>query len=287
MRACTRGLNLLKSTARAGWPFSATRALSVTPPTPDRAGSKAAPFSSSHSYLIVGGVCVCLGGTALVVWYQGIRRRQELNAVASLPLYEGNPVVFLDITDSDAPVGRLVIQLRRDCVPRAAENFRALCVGTPDGWGYRASALHGIEKHSRVFGGDFFGSGQGGYSIFGDTFPDESFELKHVGPGVLAMRNYGPHTNNSQFYITLRALPQLDGVHEVVGYVLEGFDVLAKLDSWVRSSGARFAANHDIRVAACGELRDYAGRPRMPLPVPVTTGTAECAQAELATRRAA
>jgi cyclophilin family peptidyl-prolyl cis-trans isomerase len=215
----------------------------------------------------IGGLVLCLTGTAGAVWYQGRLRRRELEAVLALPLYEGNPIVFLDITDHDVPVGRLVIQLRRDVVPLAAENFRSLCVGTPDGWGYRASALHGIEKQGRVFGGDFFGSGQGGYSIYGDTFPDESFALAHAGPGALAMRNYGPHTNNSQFYISLRSLPQLDGVHEVVGYLLEGFDVLERLDKCARNSGTLFLPSHDVRGAACGELQGYAPeRPRAPPP---------------------
>jgi cyclophilin family peptidyl-prolyl cis-trans isomerase len=81
------------------------------------------------------------------------------------------------------------------------------------------------------------------------------------------MRNYGPHTNNSQFYISLRSLPQLDGVHEVVGYLLEGFDVLERLDKCARNSGTLFLPSHDVRGAACGELQGYAPeRPRAPPP---------------------
>jgi cyclophilin family peptidyl-prolyl cis-trans isomerase len=248
---------------------------SLPEPAVPRSSSTGSPVSSSSSSsktvaLFVGGFVICLSGTAGAVIYQQRKLRAEAAAVAALPLYEGNPVVYLDIADNDVHVGRLVFQLRRDCVPRAAENFRQLCAGTP-GWGYRATALHGIEKQSRVFGGDFFGSGSGGHSIYGETFDDENLSaLSHAGPGMLAMRNFGPNTNNSQFYVTLRALPQLDGVHEVIGSLLEGFEVLQRLDDCAMPSTPTFHAKHDFRISACGELGDYAGRPRVPLPQPPT-----------------
>jgi cyclophilin family peptidyl-prolyl cis-trans isomerase len=228
--------------------------------------SRRSTSSSKAPAAVLGSFIVCLVGTASAVVYQRRRIRSDADTVAALPLYEGNPVVFLDIVDHDVPVGRLVFQLRSDCVPRAAENFRQLCVGTP-GWGYRTSALHGIEKQNRVFGGDFFGAGSGGHSIYGEVFDDETLTaLRHVGPGMLAMRNYGPNTNNSQFYVTLRAMPQLDGVHEVIGSLLEGFEVLEHLDKCALPAKPMFHPSHDFRVGACGELHDYAGRPRVPRP---------------------
>jgi cyclophilin family peptidyl-prolyl cis-trans isomerase len=166
-------------------------------------------------------------------------------------------------------VGRLVLQLRADAAPRTAENFRALCVGAM-GWGYRSSPLHSVEKGRRVFGGDFFGGGAAGFSIYGDTFEDEAgaAALTHGAPGVLGMRNWGPHTNNSQFYITLARLPELDGRSVAVGNVLEGWEVLERLDKCARVSGGRYAKGHNFRIRACGELVGYAGRPRAPRPAP-------------------
>jgi len=185
-----------------------------------------------------------------------LQDRAHLAAVQALPLLPGNPVVYLDVVDGDEPVGRIIIQLRADTVPRTAENFRALCEGSL-GWGYKGSPLPTVEKGRRVFGGDFFGAGQSGFSIYGDTFEDESFALPHLGPGTVGMRNCGPDSNNSQFYICFSRLQELDGRSVVVGYVREGWEVLRAIDKAARTSGGRFYKRHEFRVAACGELKGY------------------------------
>lgn len=228
------------------------------------ASSPSAPAASESLFTreAAAGVCVfLLSGGALL--YLAARDSRAGARAREAPLYEGNPVVYLDVADGEAPVGRLVVQLRADLVPATAENFRALCVGA-GGWGYRSSPLHAVEKGRRVFGGDPYGAGRAGCSAAGGTFPDESFALRHDAPGVVGMRNHGPDTNGSQFYVTFAPLPELDGRSVAVGTLLEGWDVLRALDAAARVSGGRFAGKRDFRVVAAGELKEYAGRERVP-----------------------
>ena len=78
--------------------------------------------------------------------------------------------------------------------------------------------------------GDPTGTGRGGVSIYGHKFEDEiTRNLKHTGAGVVSMANAGPNTNGSQFFITLKPTPFLDGKHTIFGRIFSGMGVVQRI----------------------------------------------------------
>merc|ERR1712110_297133 len=130
------------------------------------------------------------------------------------------------------PVGRVVMELRSDVVPKTAENFRALCTGEK-GFGFKGSSFHRVIPNFMCQGGDFTNhNGTGGKSIYGMKFEDENF-------------------NGSQFFLCTAKTSWLDGKHCVFGSVVEGMDVVKKVESFGSQSGKTSAK---IVVADCGQL---------------------------------
>jgi len=169
-----------------------------------------------------------------------------------------NPRVYFDMELGGEPVGRIVMTLYADVTPRTAENFRALCTGEKGVSSrgtrlhFKGSAFHRIIPGFMCQGGDFTsGDGTGGESIYGRTFPDENFILKHTGTGLLSMANAGPNTNGSQFFILTDPAPWLDGKHCCFGKVTEGLPVVKKIEAVGSRSGR---PSRQPVIVDCGEL---------------------------------
>ncbi|CAN6836622.1 unnamed protein product [Brassica oleracea] len=170
-----------------------------------------------------------------------------------------NPTVFLDVSIGGDPLERIVIELFAHVVPKTAENFRALCTGeaglgktTGKPLHFKGSSFHRVIKGFMAQGGDFSnGNGTGGESIYGGKFPDENFELDHEEGGVLSMANCGPNTNGSQFFILFKRQPHLDGKHVVFGKVVNGMEVVKKMELVGTSDGK---PTSNVKIIDCGQV---------------------------------
>ena len=104
-----------------------------------------------------------------------------------------------------------------------------------------------------IQGGDFTNfNGTGGESIYGEKFDDENFDLKHEKPFLLSMANSGPGTNGSQFFVTTVPTPHLDGKHVVFGEVINGKNIIRKIENLATQSDK--PTGGDVVVADCGQL---------------------------------
>jgi peptidylprolyl isomerase len=166
--------------------------------------------------------------------------------------------VFFDINIGGQTIGKIIMELYKDITPKSAENFHALCTGekiTKSGTQlhYKNTKFHRIIPKFMCQGGDLnVAKGNSDViSIFGQSFEDENFIRKHLGPGILSMANSGPNTNGSQFFLCLVAIPWLDNKHVVFGQVHEGYNVLKAMEVVGSNSGN---VKKSVIIIDCGQI---------------------------------
>jgi cyclophilin family peptidyl-prolyl cis-trans isomerase len=153
------------------------------------------------------------------------------------------PTQYADLEDGlyanlETNRGAILLKLEYEKTPLTVANFVSLAQGTNDYVSdslkgkpyYNGLIFHRVINNFMIQGGCPLGTGAGnpGYK-FKDEFPkdeNDSLLLRHDGPGVLSMANAGPFTNGSQFFITHKDTPWLDGRHTVFGHVVKGQSVV-------------------------------------------------------------
>eukprot|EP00451_Oxyrrhis_marina_P002643 CAMPEP_0204263018 /NCGR_PEP_ID=MMETSP0468-20130131/8059_1 /ASSEMBLY_ACC=CAM_ASM_000383 /TAXON_ID=2969 /ORGANISM="Oxyrrhis marina" /LENGTH=339 /DNA_ID=CAMNT_0051237735 /DNA_START=153 /DNA_END=1172 /DNA_ORIENTATION=- len=173
--------------------------------------------------------------------------------------------VYLDLSFGHEYAGRVLIGLYGQQVPLTCENFLQLCRGYQVGdktIGYKNTKFHRILPQVALLGGDVVtGTGASrGMSIYGESFPDENFNMDFIQDGDVAMASWGPNTNSSQFMITLIPATTMFGKHVVFGTVLKGMKVIHDAGALGTKTGVTV---RPIYITQCG-VYDEANPPPPP-----------------------
>ena len=157
--------------------------------------------------------------------------------LASITLIACGPTKYPDLGDGVyaefvTNKGNFVAKLYNEATPLTVANFVSLAEGTNSMVDtihtgkkfFNGLTFHRVMKDFMIQGGDHLGTGMGNP---GYKFPDEFVDsLKHDRKGILSMANGGPNMNGSQFFITLKDTPWLDGFHTVFGEIVIGQEIV-------------------------------------------------------------
>jgi len=163
-------------------------------------------------------------------------------------------IAIADFHDKNKPyVGKVTIGCFGELTPVTVLNFVSLTKGYRKGRGilsYKNTKIQKIIRDFMIQMGDVETKYSKGDSIYGRSFNDESFALSHNRAGWVGMANFGPDTNGSQFYVTMRTSRWLDGRNVIFGKVLEGMDVLEQIQ--LEETDSKNAPHRQIHVKDCG-----------------------------------
>ncbi|XP_014472029.1 PREDICTED: uncharacterized protein LOC106743051 [Dinoponera quadriceps] len=160
---------------------------------------------------------------------------------------------FFDVglKEEDHNFGRIVFELYNDIVPRTCDNFAAFCRGDNE-LSYKRTPFHRIVVGYWCQGGDVTKfNGTGGTSIYGDSFDNENFELRHEGPGFLSMCVADGGRNDSKFNLTFKRLETVDRHNVVFGRVIDGIANVSKIEEFGTKTGKPIKS---VIVLNCGVL---------------------------------
>lgn len=175
-------------------------------------------------------------------------------------LLNANKHVFIDVKfDNDEQIYRMTFELYNHDLPVTCHNFIELCNNTNKHrltqqlLTYQNVPVHEIIYNESISTGDIINhNGTTGYSIYGSSFTPESYQYQHNQRGVLSMKCINGMVH-SQFLITLSSQPQYDNQHVVFGQLVDGYNVLKKMESIQCQNNIPLQL---ISIVNCGELID-------------------------------
>ncbi|XVE48873.1 hypothetical protein DITRI_Ditri01bG0036800 [Diplodiscus trichospermus] len=186
----------------------------------------------------------------LIFAFLGTKREEEKSTVEEE--HEITHRVYLDVDIDGQHVDSLNFHGKHAtfCLQTAGEKGK---VANGKALLYKGTPFHRIVSGFMIQGGDIIhGDGRGSESIYGGTFPDESFKIKHSHAGVVSMANPGPDSNGSQFFITTVKTSWLDGEHVVFGKVIQGMDIVYMIEGGAGTYSGK--PRKKVIIADSGEI---------------------------------
>lgn len=162
----------------------------------------------------------------------------------------GHKFFKMEFESGEESLGSITVELFTSVCPQTCAKFLTYVRGDL-GKKYEGSQVHRIVPGGWIQGGDLV-EGKGDGVIEEDCFADETFAVKHSRPGIIGLSSVGPHSNNSQFYVTLEALPWLDGKKVAFGQVVEGMRVLRVLE---KAETTNERPKEKVTIRSCAEIK--------------------------------